>query len=305
MRKLLLLIVIVSSSSMLSYGQYYIDYGFSAGASNYLGDIGGGSGPGRNGLADIRLDISRWTLGGFYRYRVAPSIAIKGALNYIRLFGDDSKTANLPRKGRNLNFKNDMFEFTANAELYIYKVNDVGKTGRYSTDFNLYLFGGLGLFYSNPKGQNVEGEWVSLQPLQSEGVSYGKFNFVIPAGIGFYYTINRRYRLGMEVGWRTTFTDYIDDVSDVYANDFDGITNKTNQELLDEINADNNVNPGLLLGNYDAGSRRGDPTQDDSYLTATINFSWTLRGSSKFYKSRHNWVLGRNKRRSRKSRAKF
>jgi hypothetical protein len=40
-------------------------------------------------------------------------------------------------------------------------------------------------------------------------------------------------------------------------------------------------------------------------MTATVNFSWAIRGRSKFYKSKHSWVLGKKKRRRRKSRAKF
>ena len=159
--------------------------------------------------------------------------------------------------------------------------------------------------YHNPKGQDVSGEWVALQPLQTEGVSYSKISFAVPVGLGFYYTLNRKYRLGLEIGWRTTFTDYIDDISDVYANDYDGISNKTSQSLLDNINKEEGDEVGILPTNFDAGSKRGDPSNNDSYMTATVNFSWAIRGKSKFYRSNHSWVLGKNKRRRRKSRAKF
>lgn len=301
LKKLLPVIFIFLTS--LSFGQYLTDYGFSVGASNYLGDIGGGEGTRRDFVMDIKFNATRWNLGGFYRYRISPKFGIKGTLNYIRLAGDDANTLNPTRKARNLNFKNDMFELAAIGELYIYKVNDVGGTGRYTSDFNLYLFGGAGLFYSNPKGQTANGDWVALQPLQTEGVAYSKFNFTIPAGVGFYYTINRKYRLGMEISWRTTFTDYIDDVSSVYAYDYDGISNKTTNELINQINKENNTN--LLSTNFDAGSKRGDPTHDDSYLTATVNFSWAIRSKSKYYRSRHGWVLGKKGPKRRKSRAKF
>jgi len=56
---------------------------------------------------------------------------------------------------------------------------------------------------------------------------------------------------------------------------------------------------------YQPGRKRGDPEHDDAYVTATINFSWAIRGRSKFYKAKHSWVLGKKKRRRRKSRAKF
>jgi len=151
------------------------------------------------------------------------------------------------------------------------------------------------------------GGWVSLKPLKTEGVSYSSFNFAIPVGLGFYYTLNRKYRLGMEIGWRTTFTDYIDDVSTVYISNYDRISNKTTQELIDQIHADNPDlgNGSPQVSTYAPGKKRGDPTHNDSYATATINFSWAIRGRSKFYKAKHSWVLGKNKRKRRKSRDKF
>lgn len=310
MQKVLVTVFLSIILSCSAYSQYYVDYGFSVGASNYLGEMGGGIGERRSGLADMKLNYTRWNLGGFYRYRISNRFGVKGTLNYIRLSGDDSKTLNPARRGRNLNFKNDMIEAAAHLELYIYKVNDVGGTGRYSSDFNLYFFGGVGAFYSNPKGE-LDGQWYSLQPLQTEGVKYSKFNFAIPAGIGFYYTINRKYRLGLEASWRTTFTDYIDDVSDKYVAHTDPLTaelaNKTNQELITEIHIDNpDLNNGSpQVTTYNPGKKRGDPEHNDSYATVTVNFSWAIRGRSKFYRAKNGWVLGKKKRKRRKSRAKF
>lgn len=303
MQKVLVTIFLSLLTSISAYSQYYVDYGFSVGASNYLGEMGGGPGTRRSGPADMKLNYTRWNLGGFYRYRISNRFGVKGTLNYVRLSGDDSQTLNPARRARNLNFKNDMIEAAAHLELYIYKVNDVGGTGRYSSDFNLYLFGGVGAFYSNPKGQDVNGEWVSLRPLKTEGVSYSPIGLAVPVGIGFYYTINRKYRLGLEAGWRTTFTDYLDDVSNKYANNYDGISNKTTPELLNVINTEENTN--LLPTNFDKDSKRGDPEYNDSYATVTVNFSWAIRGRSKFYRAKNSWVLGKKKRKRRKSRAKF
>jgi len=309
MQKKLLIIALLTITCLASNAQYNVDFGISGGVSNYLGEIGGGPDTRKDFISDMKLSSTRFTLGGFFRYRFAPKLAVKTSLNYIRLTGDDANTQNAPRRARNLNFKNDIYEFLVNGEFYLFKVNDVGRRGTYSSDFNLYAFAGIGMFYSNPKGQDVSGEWVALKPLQSEGVSYSSFSFAIPVGLGFYYTMNRKYRLGLEVGWRTTFTDYIDDVSTVYANDYDGISNKTSQALLNKINNENGFEDGdkeyLKLAHFDKGSKRGDPSHNDSYMTATVNFSWAIRGKSKFYRARHSWVLGKNKRRRRKSRAKF
>jgi hypothetical protein len=288
-----------------SYGQYNLDYGFTLGASNYFGDIGGSKVSGGGILADADFGKTRWTNGGFVRYKFLPFLAAKGSFNYLRISGDDSKSDNPVRKARNLNFRNDILEFALTGEFSLYRSNDVGRTGTYNTDFNLYLFGGVGFFYSNPKGQKVTGEWVALRPLQSEGVAYGSMNFVIPVGGGFYYTFKRKLRIGLEFNFRKVFTDYLDDISAFYANDYDGITNKTSQPLLDQINEENGFYPGILISNFDADSKRGGPDSKDAYMSAVVNLSYVFRGKSSFYKSKNSWVLGKNKKRRRKSRAKF
>ena len=128
-------------------------------------------------------------------------------------------------------------------------------------------------------------------------------------GGGVKFALSDSWNIAAEAGVRRTFTDYIDDASTVYASDYDGISNKTTQELVDDINAENGFVKGdegfLFLNSFDTGSKRGDSEHNDSYLTATVNFSWAIRGKSNFYKSRHNWVLGKSKRKRRKSRAKF
>ena len=93
---------------------------------------------------------------------------------------------------------------------------------------------------------------------------------------------------------------YIDDASSVYTSSYDGISNKTTQALIDEIDDET-----VQLHHFKSGSKRGDSEHDDAYATATINFSWAIRGRSKFYRAKHSWVLGKKKRRRRKSRAKF
>ncbi|MDB3887391.1 DUF6089 family protein [bacterium] len=309
MRKIIVIITLFVLTATTAHSQYYMDYGVSVGASNYLGDIGGGDGIARPWLLDMKFIYSRWVAGGFFRYKFNSFVGAKASINYVRLFGDDSYSINPGRRGRNLSFRNDMFEGEIHAEFYVYKANDVGGTGKYRTDFNLYLFGGAGMFYSNPQGE-LNDIWYDLQPLETEGVSYSKFNFSLPLGFGFYYTLHRKYRLGLEFGWKATFTDYIDDVSTEYVLHEDpttaALSDKSSIELTDQINSEYVGDlPTPSPTTYIPGRKRGDSSNDDSYMTATVNFSWVLRGKSKFYRSKNNWLFGKKKRKRRKSRAKF
>ena len=62
---------------------------------------------------------------------------------------------------------------------------------------------------------------MDLQPLGTEGEGFykgeKKYNLTqlaIPIGGGFKYAISNNVRIGIEVGFRKLFTDYLDDVSE-------------------------------------------------------------------------------------------
>lgn len=57
---------------------------------------------------------------------------------------------------------------------------------------------------------------VKLRPLQTEGKAYSPIGVAIPFGLGFRYKLAKNWDLAFEVGWRYTFTDYLDDVSSTY-----------------------------------------------------------------------------------------
>ncbi|MFZ1694956.1 MAG: DUF6089 family protein [Flavobacteriales bacterium] len=295
--------------------QYAWDVGFHIGGANYLGEMGGKDQPRRDFIWDMKLSQTRWALGGFVRRKLNRSFSVSTGLMYLRIQGADALTDSYrPRRGRNLNFRNDMFEWYLRPEFTIFQDNDVGGRGRYKTDFRMFGYVGIGVYYHNPKGQiNREGDYYSLQPLTTELVDYSRIGMSIPAGIGFHFTKKRRHRYGFDLGWRTTFTDYLDDVSTTYKNP-DLLPNSTAVALADQSSYAYALDPTLPAPqNYGWGSNqangqpeniRGDPTHNDSYLTMTFTYSYVLRGQSNFYRQRYSWIRG-SKRVGRKSRAKF
>ena len=301
--RILLHIAILLLLPFIARSQYYIDLGVSMGAANYLGEIGGKEQTRRDFVADTKIDQTRQVLGGFIRYKFTPVISFKGGLTYAKIQGADNLSSNPARVGRNLSFKNDMVELATTAEINFYQVNDVGRSGKFRLDFRAYGFIGGAALYSNPQAL-YNGEWHDLRPLMTEGqvTPYNQFHFTIPTGAGFHYTMRRKHRFGWEIGWRTTFTDYLDDASTTYAtpealgNDplRIGIANRRNEVDDTRPNA----------ANYTPGNKRGDPTHNDSYFFTTFSYSYVLRGKSNFYRSKYNFILGK-KRMKRRTRAKF
>jgi hypothetical protein len=259
---------------------------FGAGATNFLGELGGADQIGTNGLKDFEWPCVRpdFTIG--YRYRTTRQTAIKGTLIYARLAGDDKLTKEPFRENRNLNFRSPLIELSSQFEYTIVRerpghiYNLKGVRGWRYIQVTSYLFVGAGVIYFNPRGE-LNGKWHSLRPLSTEGQGlvptrrkYSPVQFVIPFGIGFKYALSNDWSLGIELGLRKTFTDYLDDVSKTY---FDPNT------LLQEKGqlAVDLANPCLgTLPSWEhitaAGQQRGDPKDKDSYMFAVISFYYKI-----------------------------
>lgn len=274
-------------SPFIGKAQYFWDYGLSLGAANYLGDMGGNELTRRDFVSDMKLTQTNITAGGFVRYRVHPLLSVKAAVNWARLSGDDKLSSNPARNARNLNFRNDLVEATAQAQFIFYEINDLGHTHRHKDKFHAYLGLGLGAAYHNPKASYM-GEWVPLRKLETEGKKYSLVTAVVPASAGFYFTFNKQYRIGWDLTWRTTFTDYIDDVSTRYADPAD-LNSPLAIELANRTDELSSI-PPAFAENFTPGNKRGDSKHNDSYLSSTVDFSYVMRGHSTRYHPRYPWI---------------
>ena len=291
--------------------QYNWDIGAHVGGANYLGEMGGKDKTRQDFVWDMKMGQTRWAVGAFARRKINRTVSVNGGLMYLRLQGADHLSTNPARVGRNLNFRNDLLELYARPEFTLFQDNDLGGSGRYRTDFRLFAYVGAAVFLSNPKGQlNHSGEFYDLREMDTELAGYSSLGFAVPAGMGFHFTFSRRHRVGWDFGWRTTFSDYLDDASTVYADPtaLSGGANGIAAQLADQSGYI--YGPGGLTPDpgehvqYSMGQKRGDPTHNDSYLSMTFTYSYVLRGQSNFYRQRYSWMRGK-KRVGRKSRAKF
>ncbi|MBF9236378.1 hypothetical protein I2I05_03125 [Hymenobacter sp. BT683] len=214
-----------AEAQQFSKRKQYNSVGFSLNAVNYFGDVT----PVTN-FTSFRLGATRVGAGVSITRRFYPRLSGRFGLSYGRISGDDNLAAdqNDPdaryRYNRNMSFRNDMVEASAVA---IFDLIENRNNYLKRPDFVPYVFAGVAGFYHNPKGKVGDkapeglrpGTYVSLAELKTEGQAsaYGKTQFAIPFGGGIRYRINRNFDASLEIGWRKTFTDYLDDVGGKYA----------------------------------------------------------------------------------------
>jgi hypothetical protein len=204
-----------ADAQQFSKRKQYTSVGVNLSAMNYFGDLN----PQTN-FASFRAGDTRYNLGLSITHRFFPRVSGRFGVNYGRITGDDSKSANPGgedsryRYTRNMNFRNDIYEASA-----VMIVDLIENRNNYlkRPDFVPYLFAGIAGFHHAPKGKYYDGTYKDLQELNTEGANYSKTQIAIPFGGGVRYRINRNLDASFEIGFRKTFTGYLDDVSDKYA----------------------------------------------------------------------------------------
>jgi hypothetical protein len=289
---LILIVVFFVSISTVTNAQYWkrhrYEFSLGVGASNFLGDLGGADQIGTHYFKDFEWSLTRIAAAAGLRYKLSDFFALDGHFTYGRVAGDDKLTKEPFRNYRNLSFFSDIYELNVNFEAafqeeqlgHRYRLKRVKGIKAY--EIYTYVFGGIGVFYFDPK-TTVNGQTVHLKPLHTEGEGlaasrseYSSIQLCIPIGLGFKYTLDSRWGLGLELGIRKTFTDYIDDVSTTYYDRAFFIqqygTEKGNY-IADIADRSNGSQPQVTAG----GAQRGDPRYKDSYMFAIFSVNYKLR----------------------------
>lgn len=255
------------------------------GASQMLGDLGGGSGDAKR-LGDINIGATNFggTIG--YRYKVSPKAALRFSTSYLILKGDDALTSNEGRKSRNLSVRTRVIEFTPMIEYYLVS-DDIPKTTRYrggsyrggmkgsGPSIGLYIATGISVFSYNPTAE-LNGTTYDLRDLGTEGQGlepgsekYSTVDIALPVNIGFRINFDQYWSATLEAAARFTATDYLDDVStDYYDNAEIAQAYGSEAALL----ADRRENTS-----GQAGGIRGNPDNNDAYFYLQIHIAKRIK----------------------------
>lgn len=223
------------------------------GSTAYFGDLQGESAL----SGTLNLSVA-------YEYQLRGRLALRADAAVYQLAAEDATSMYPDRKERNLSFHATNAELSGSFVLFLFR-NLPAVYSRRSL-FNLYALAGAGLTYYNPKA-SYQGKNYRLRDLETEGVSYGKFSPVIPMGMGLQGKLGKQLDIAFEVVYRATFTDYLDDVSTVYA---DHRNSPEITAILADRRLEQNLEPAPV------GAPRGNPSMNDGYAFYNVRFIYYL-----------------------------
>jgi len=231
-----------------------------AGTSNYSGD-----------LQDKRFTFSQshFAGGAGLSYDITNHFSVQTAVAFGTISANDKYGRN---KFRNLNFTSGLTEVSAGVQYFMTPLSDHVLTP--------YVFASVAIYHFNPYTNDTSGAKTFLKPLSTEGEGFiaGKNNysltqFAIPFGAGVKFSLSDNVNVGLEIGYRKLFTDYIDDVSSTYVDQTLLLTNRGPKavELAYRGNQLKNGDP------YPAGGTiRGSAAHKDWFYFTGVTASFRL-----------------------------
>jgi hypothetical protein len=272
MRKLLAVLIISLPLSLYAQNSYVQEgeFGFGVGAGHYFGDLN----------TRAHLNRPKFASSLFFRKNFGNYIALRIAGSFTQLgYSDIYNTHNEFMYRRNLSFNSKVWELGLQGDFNFYRFMPGSEDFR----FTPYVTFGFSVFNYDPYAY-LNGQKYFLRPLGTEGQGsaqypdrkpYSSMAMAIPLGVGVKYSINPNVNIGLEVLYRFTNTDYLDDVSKTYVD-----------PSVFPPNPDGTPNPALLLSDrsYETGPpigakdrQRGNSQNKDQFVTALFYVSFNLQ----------------------------
>ena len=270
----------------------YNAIGISLNAFNYYGDLSP-----TDKKISTDLSLTRPAIGVSFTHRFGPRYQLIGSFMYGGIRGSDHDSQD-PNDGesavfryvRNLSFRNRIKELSVVGQVDLFE-NQSTYISR--VPWTPFVYAGVAVFHHNPQAQvpktdllgnpfSDAGEWVNLQPLETEGASYKLIQFAIPFGLGARFRVNEVIDISAEFGFRYTFTDYLDDVSGNYVdlNTLDGEKAKAMSYRSNELQPGANSKYDEILAQRYTGYSGFTTVLGYGHVNNDPDHPYNMRGSS-------------------------
>jgi len=243
------------------------EVGVSVGLAHYFGDLNPNTG----------LNRPKTAAGIFFRKQISNYIGIRIAGDYALLGYSDVYSSNPVQQARNLSFNSNVWELSLAGDFNFFEFHP----GFEGYEFTPYVGLGVGVFSYDPYAY-LNGEKYLLRTLGTEGQGsslypnlkpYNPIAISIPFTLGVKYALSARTNVFAELTYRMTSTDYLDDVSGLYAPDaFPPLPDGSPSPAF--LLQDRSYETGTSIGIK--GKQRGNSLQKDAFATLKVGVSFNL-----------------------------
>jgi hypothetical protein len=221
--------------------------------------------------------VTNGAIGITFNYELQDQIMLRGGFTYAVVGGADRFSDDPTLVLRNLAFETSLVEFSAIGEYYLFNL--------YERSYSPYAFAGLAIYHYNPYAFDANHQKTFLKPLSTEGQGvagypdrkpYSLTQAAIPFGGGLKFALSENVRVGVEMGFRKLFNDYLDDVSKTYIDPGDLLVAK-GQQAVDMSYRGDEVTGGSAT--YPPKTQqRGNAKSKDFYYFTGIHLTFRLGG---------------------------
>jgi hypothetical protein len=231
------------------------------GVSNYSGDLQSKA---------YTFNESNFAFGAGAQYDVTRNFSVISNINFMKV-GAADEFNNPDLVARNLSFQTNIIEWNLLGEYTFLDITE--------KKFSPFVFAGIAVFHYNPYAFDTTGQKLYLRPLSTEGEGlaaypgqrpYNLTQFAIPFGGGIKFRVSETVVLAYEIGFRKTFTDYLDDVSTFYV-DQTILQNAKGPLAVEMAYRGNELKGGAPYP--PSGTMRGSSKYDDLYYYTGIRVS--------------------------------
>lgn len=258
----IIFLLLLTTAPLISFSQKFrngkSEWGFFVGGSNYFGDL----------APEIVLKETQLSYALFYKFHHSRFFTSRYQFAKAKISANDINFQ--ANSYRNLSFYSNIYELSYFSE-FNFKPFGINVRDEKQTFF---IFSGFNMFLFNPQRELKKGEPLNLQEFGTEGQVINKqkkYSLIQPAitlGFGYKFNLGRKYIIGTEIGFRKTFTDYLDDTKGDYAS-YQAMVEQQGQNAayLSQAQTINNQRP------IKAQTMRGDDHLKDWYFMFGITIS--------------------------------
>ena len=249
----------------------WLEMGVSSGVASYVGDI------------PNPVGTFQWGAAGaaYAKYNFNPHWGLKLQWGVQRIHAADSLSGVASRDTINLSFRNNIQSATLNVEFNFWPFVPGSRKKKSAP----YVGLGIGRISFDPQAK-YRGEWVSLQPLGTEGQGledkpglqglveeerYALSAWAFPVTLGFRHNLRDKHSLGVEFVYCYTSTDYLDDIKGKFV---DPSLLRLHRNGMAADLSDRSWENGHTVRS--PGTQRGVNAYNDAYWSLMVNYSYSI-----------------------------